>query len=225
MALIFSELTDAQKVAAIFVGYYDRAPAVPGLDQYSADFAAGQTPADVARSFVMQQETLDLYPSLAEDTITEADAIALVSDIFNNLFNRGPVGIEDGTNPWVQELLSGSTEVGQVILNIMSGAQGDDLAILQNKIDVATAYVEAAAAGNEDGTGGLKDTILDNVDASQTTVTAAIAQITEAFPPEEPSNPGVTIDLEEGRDTEDGTDGDDTFVAFNGELQDGDVAN
>src|SRR6056297_744071 len=167
MALIFSELTPEEQVTAIFVGYYDRAPAVPGLNAYVADFAAGQTPADVARSFVMQDETLDLYPSLAEDEITEDDAIALVTNIFNNLFNRDPSNIGPD-NFWVNKLLTEEgVEVGQIILDIMSGAQDDDLAILQNKIDVGVAYVEAAIAAGEDGTGDLKDNILNDVDGTQ----------------------------------------------------------
>src|SRR6056297_3308839 len=182
MALIFSELTPEEQVTAIFVGYYDRAPAVPGLNAYVADFAAGQTPADVARSFVMQDETLALYPSLAADEITEDDAIALVTDIFNNLFNRDPSNIGPD-NFWVNKLLTEEgVEVGQIILDIMSGAQDNDLAVLQNKIEVGLAYVTAAEAAGDNGTGALKDTILDNVDSTPGSVISATSTISAAFP-------------------------------------------
>src|SRR6056297_4353137 len=167
MALDFSNLSPEERVTAIFVGYYNRAPAVPGKDQYVNDFSTGQTPAAVARSFVPQTETLNLYPSLNSAEITQADAIQLVTDVFQNLFNRTPTNIGPD-NFWVNKLLTEEgVEVGQIILDIMSGAQDDDLAILQNKIDVGVAYVEAAIAAGEDGTGDLKDNILNDVDGTQ----------------------------------------------------------
>src|SRR6056297_1766242 len=215
MALIFSELTPEEQVTAIFVGYYDRAPAVPGLNAYVADFAAGQTPADVARSFVMQDETLDLYPSLAEDEITEDDAIALVTNIFNNLFNRDPSNIGPD-NFWVNKLLTEEgVEVGQIILDIMSGAQGNDLAVLENKIEVGVDYVTSAAAAGNDGTGALKDSILDNVTEAQSSVDEAKSDIANVFPPM--GTPGEQIFLTSGSDRGgefNGTENDDEFLAY-----------
>lgn len=181
MALVFSTLSFEARVSAIFIGYYNRAPAVPGKDAYVTDFGNGQTPAQVARSFVPQAETLNLYPSIDSAQITQADAIQLVSDVFNNLFNRTPTNLGPN-NFWVEEVLKPGAEVGQVILNIMSGAQGNDLAVLTNKIDVATAYVAAAETVGDNGTGALKDTILDNVDETQASVTSATATIEAAFP-------------------------------------------
>ncbi|OSQ45277.1 hypothetical protein [Marivita geojedonensis] len=213
MALDFSTLTPEEQVTAIFVGYYNRAPAVPGLNAYVADLAAGQSLADVARSFVPQAETLALYPSLGSAQISEADAIQLVTDVFNNLFGRDPSNIGPD-NFWVQELLTPGAEVGQVILNIMSGAQGDDLLVLNNKIAVGSAYVEAAIAAGVDGTGDLKDTILDDVDGTQNSVNDALDAIAAAFPVTEPSVPGEERLLTSGTDVLDGTENDDMFNAY-----------
>ncbi|WP_292294410.1 hypothetical protein [Marivita sp.] len=205
MALDFSNLSPEERVTAIFVGYYNRAPAVPGKDQYVNDFSTGQTPADVARSFVPQTETLNLYPSLNSAEITQADAIQLVTDVFQNLFNRAPTNIGPD-NFWVNKLLTEEgVEVGQVILDIMSGAQGNDLAVLQNKIDVGLAYVTAAEAAGDNGTGALKDTILDNVDATPGSVSAATATIGAAFPVS-----GETIILTTSQDQPGGGAGADT---------------
>ncbi|OSQ45270.1 hypothetical protein MGEO_18285 [Marivita geojedonensis] len=154
-----------------------------------------------------------------------------MTDVFNNLFNRDPSNIGPD-NFWVKEVLKPGAEVGQVILNIMSGAQGNDLAVLTNKIDVATAYVAAAEAVGDNGTGALKDTILDNVDGTQASVDTATATITAAFPVA-----GNTINLTTsqdqpgggggGTDTQ-GTGNDDTYSATisangAGTLQDNDV--
>lgn len=200
MALDVSALSFEDRVSAIFVGYYNRAPAVPGRDAFVADFQNGQSPADVARSFVPQQETLDLYPSINNAQISRADAIQLVTDVFNNLFNRDPSNIGPD-NFWVREVLRDGAEVGQIILNIMSGAQGDDLTILQNKIAVGTAYVTAAEAVGDNGTGILKDTILEGVDASRASLLSAFANIESAFPAsgskDDPTD-DLTDDADEG---------------------------
>lgn len=221
MALDLSALSTEEAVTAIFVGYYDRAPAPNGLDYWVNDIENnGFSLADVARAFALQSESQALYPELGTTGTMDLEAnVAFVTAIFQNLFGRDPNNITDNggaDNFWVNELQNGA-DVGQLILDIISGAQGNDLAIISNKIDVGLAYSDASeAAGVLTRTAGA-DTILDDVDASAASVLAAKADIADTFPVVTPENPGEEYFLTSGTDAGadfTGTDADDTFNAF-----------
>ena len=221
MALDLSALSTEEAVTAIFVGYYDRAPAPNGLDYWVNDIENnGFSLADVARAFALQSESQALYPELGTTGTMDLEPnVAFVTAIFQNLFGRDPNNITDNggaDNFWVNELQNGA-DVGQLILDIISGAQGNDLAIISNKIDVGLAYSDASeAAGVLTRTAGA-DTILDDVDASAASVLAAKADIADTFPVVTPENPGEEYFLTSGTDAGadfTGTDADDTFNAF-----------
>lgn len=218
MALDLNALSTKQAVSAIFIGYYDRAPAPNGLNYWVADIEEnGFTLADVARAFALQQESQDNYPALGTEGSTDlAGNVAFVTAIFQNLFGRAPNNIEenDGAdNFWVNELQNGA-DVGQLILDIMSGAQGDDLAILTNKIEVAVDYADAAEAGGVLGRDPAGDTILDGVTSDPATVVAAKNIIDAEFPVVEPSVPGEEFFLTSRTDVIEGTANDDDFYAY-----------
>ncbi|KIN70142.1 Type I secretion target repeat protein [Sulfitobacter noctilucae] len=228
MALDLTALSTKEAVAAIFVGYYDRAPAPNGLNYWVNDIENnGFSLADVARAFALQDESQALYPALGTAGTMDLDAnVTFVTAIFQNLFGRDPNNITDNggaDNFWVNELQNGA-DVGQLILDIISGAQGNDLAIITNKIEVGVAYSDASeAAGTLTRTAGA-DTILDDVDATAASVAEAKADIAETFPTVTPANPGADYYLTSGTDTERlettddqsflGTDADDNYYAY-----------
>ncbi len=140
MALDLSVLSTKEAVTAIFIGYYDRAPAPNGLNYWVDDIEDnGFSLADVARAFAVQDESQTLYPALGTTGTMDLEAnVAFVTAIFQNLFGRDPNNITangGADNFWVNELQNGA-DIGQLILDIMSGAQGNDLELLTNKIEV-----------------------------------------------------------------------------------------
>src|SRR6056297_2476291 len=145
MPLNLSSLTPEAQVAAIYIGYFDRAP-----DPYGADFWEGAVAnqgvslSDIAMYFSFQEETYAEHPFFVNPSATAANAF--ISELYVNLFNRVPDAA--GLNFWsdvLQDAIAGtgSMSVGQIVLEIIQGAQGADLTIIENKIAVATAWTEA----------------------------------------------------------------------------------
>lgn len=223
--------TNREAVTAIFIGYFGRAPAPNGLNFWVNDIEnEGFTVEDVARAFAVQPEAQAAFPGLTTAGSGDLAAdVAFVTAIFQNLFGRDPNNItENGgaDNFWVAAL-QGGADVGQLIIDIISGAQGGDLTIIQNKIAVGLAYADASEAANNLGRNDLGDTILDDVNETDASVVAATSTINTFFGDGGPGNPGVPgetfiLSPEAARDNLTGTEGNDTFEAFNGELQDGD---
>lgn len=192
MALNLSSMTPQEQIATLFIAYFDRAPAPSGLDYWVGRLNDGMSIAEIATSFAAQPETLKLYPELgAANAATPTSNLALVTDIFNNLFGRDPAGGAD--NYWVQQLNSGA-DIGSIIINIASGAVGDDKALLENKIEVGLDWSTEALIANiatvdnplsevVDGKLNILDeeayesakTVLDSVTADPATVDAAKA--------------------------------------------------
>ncbi len=192
MALNLSSMTPQEQIATLFIAYFDRAPAPSGLDYWVGRLNDGMSIAEIATSFAAQPETLKLYPELgAANAATPTSNLALVTDIFNNLFGRDPAGGAD--NYWVQQLNNGA-DIGSIIINIASGAVGDDKALLENKIEVGLDWSTEALIANiatvdnplsevVDGKLNILDeeayesakTVLDSVTADPATVDAAKA--------------------------------------------------
>lgn len=198
MALDLSTLTPQEQVASLFVGYFDRAPAPSGLNYWVGELTSGNmTITEIAASFGNQPETTGLYPLLgAPNLATQQGYLDLVTDIFNNLLGRDPANGLD--NYYVQQLIGGA-DIGQVIVDIISGAQGADKALLENKIEVGLDWAAEALDNNiATSTNPLSEvvngqliildeaaynsarSVLDNVTDDPATVAAAKAE-TAAF--------------------------------------------
>lgn len=242
MALDLSTLTPEEAITAFYIGYYERAADPEGLafwvdvlDLTSLDLAA------IASDFAGQQETTDAYPFF--ENPTEAGASAFISQLYLNLFERADVDAA-GLEFWTDVLLAsineedGALSIGEIIIQIISGAQdtaaGNDRSTILNKIEVATAFTAAADAEGivafAEGS-DVRDqsmSIIENVTDEGSTVVAAKNAITAFFTNSGGGDGGVAGEffiLETTRDNLDGTAGNDTFEAFNGELQDGDRIN
>lgn len=198
MALDLSTLTPQEQVASLFVGYFDRAPAPSGLNYWVGELTSGNmTITEIAASFGNQPEATGLYPLLgAPNLATDQGYLDLVTDIFDNLLGRAPANGLD--NYYVQQLIGGA-DIGQVIVDIISGAQGADKALLENKIEVGLDWAASALANDiatsnnplsevingqliildQDAYDSARS-VLDGVTDDPATVTAAIAAA-EAF--------------------------------------------
>lgn len=236
MAIDLSTLDARQALTAIYIGYYDRAADPAGLafweDVVGED---GFNLVSITTLFAAASETQALFPFFADPSSTTPSAF--ITQLYQNLFNRDPDA--EGLAFWTEQLQNavdgaeGALTVGQIITSIIEGAQEADAAIIMNKITVALDWTDSAnAAGTvfdlDGATGASARSIIDDVDGTDASVVTAKATTDAFFAPGgggTPVVPGETIILstEAARDNLTGTEGNDTFEAFNSELQDGDT--
>ena len=223
MALDLSTLTTEQQLAAIYIGYYDRAADPVGEDFWEGAVAnPNLSLADIATDFATQPETLIAYPFLSDPTAEQANAF--ISEVYLNLFNREPD--EAGLEFWSEALLAaidgtGAFTVGEIILSIIEGAQdsaeGNDRTTILNKIEVATSWTNAADAAAIDYTTDTAaqnsaKSIIEGVTDVQATVAAAKQTIDNFFEPA--PVPGEEFLLTSATDVMTGTSDDDEFNAY-----------
>ena len=127
MALDLSTLTAQQQLAAIYIGYYDRAADPVGEDFWESAVAnPNLSLADIATDFATQPETLIAYPFLDDPTVEEAEGF--IAEVFLNLFNRAPD--QAGLDFWSDALVgaingTNSLSVGEIILDHFSHHLGN----------------------------------------------------------------------------------------------------
>ena len=235
MAFNLSALTAEQQAAAIYIGYYDRAPDPYGMDFWEAAVENPVVPlVDIATYFAAQQETYEVHPFFVEPSTDAANAF--ITELYVNLFNRVPdeVGLEFWSNV-LQGSIAGTNEfsVGEIILEIIQGAQnsiaGQDITTLLNKIEVANAWTAGAADagltepssyGDSEIAQDSAKSIIEGVTSSSATVTEAKAVIVTAF---DGIFPGITVDLTPSADNIELTRGNDTVTGVIKELSIGDT--
>ena len=231
-------------IVNLYVGYFNRAPDPEGLNYWFEEIESGDmTLAEIAQSFSVQPEAVELYPFLRFPEIVSPEAF--ITQVYLNLFNREPDAA--GLEYWTNQLETGASTVGGAIIDIISGAQnteaGQDLTTLENKAEagfnwtLSVASVPGFQYFTRDADGVLqpipaaeaaaKDVIAD-VDETAESVEDAAAK-TEAFVDalqggEVPSG-GQTMMLSVGADMAVGTSGNDTFVARVAQNDDGEQAN
>ena len=241
MALDLSTLTAAQQVAAIYIGYYDRAGEPDGSDFWEGAVANPNFSLEaIAQDFSTQQETLDVHPFFSSPSAETANAF--ITSVYLSLFNREPDA--DGLTFWSGVLQAaidgaGAMSVGAIILEIIEGAQdtaaGNDRATILNKIEVATAWTDAAEAAGLTGVAfadlssaqqASAKSIIEPVTDSSATVVSAKATIADVFTPQ--GTPGNDLFLTSATDVIDevgmpnqvtgqvqqATDDDDTFWGY-----------
>src|SRR6056297_321303 len=224
MALDLSTLTTEQQLAAIYIGYYDRAADPVGEDFWEGAVAnPNLSLEDIATDFATQPETLIAYPFLEDPT--EAEAEGFIAEVYLNLFNRAPD--QAGLDFWSDALLAaingdeGALSVGEIILSIIEGAQdsaeGNDRTTILNKIEVATSWTNAADAAEIDYTTNTAaqnsaKSIIEGVTDEASTVAAAKQTIDGFFEPA--PVPGEEYLLTSTTDVITGTADDDEFNAY-----------
>ncbi|CAN0313356.1 unnamed protein product, partial [Phaeothamnion confervicola] len=123
-------------ITQIYIGYFNRAPDPAGLNYWTGNLAGGMSIAAIAESFSRQGEAVSSYAYLANPVGGSIDAF--LTSVYNNLFNHAPDAA--GLSYWKGELAAGKP-VGGVIIDIISGAQGGDKTVIDNKVAVAQSYV------------------------------------------------------------------------------------
>lgn len=133
-------------IAALYAAYFNRAPDPAGLN-YWADRANGVggvalSLVEIANSFALQPEATGLYEFLSAPF--SGSPTAFLSSVYLNLFGRIATAATDpeGFAYWAAQLANPAIGAGRVILDIRSGAQGDDLRVINNKTAVGVAFVQ-----------------------------------------------------------------------------------
>ncbi|MCA1807320.1 MAG: DUF4214 domain-containing protein, partial [Actinobacteria bacterium] len=196
MSFDISPLTSQEKITAIYISYYDRAPDPAGLEFWVGQLDSGRSLEQIATDFSGAAETRAKFPFFNEPEAAGTSANAFITSVYINLFGRTPD--DAGRAFWVNQLESGSTPVGEIILAIIEGAQDveggpQDQTTITNKIDVGLDWAESAQnAGigvtgaeaiaeelngelviNDEATFNSATSILGGVDATVESVTTA----------------------------------------------------
>lgn len=204
-------LSIPQQVSALYVGYFGRGGNPDGQQFWEAEYQAALDDPDtiaaatargvsvekltlenISESFRLGDEAQELFPFLEPETgaaATPGDIRTFVTDVYQNLFNRMPEssGLEFWTGV-IQERLAAETRIGDIIVDIISGAQDgasvdldgdgtpeivDDGRTIRNKIDTAEAFADIAA---DDFTFEAAQAVVADVGADLEAVEAALGE-------------------------------------------------
>ncbi|WP_120505312.1 DUF4214 domain-containing protein [Sulfitobacter mediterraneus] len=199
--------TSKELITELYIGYFDRAPDPEGLTFWIGVLEGGLSIEAIAQDFAGQAEaqaTYDFLDTSGPDLPpSETEVEAFITAIYDNLFDRAPEPA--GLTFWTGVLQDGYP-VGEFILAIIGGASAADRVVLDNKIEVACAWADAAAAEDDfvlsaDYINGSRDA-LGEVDADPVSVTAG-KDAADLFFQEGPlvTLAGTTTTLSEDTDT------------------------
>ena len=132
-------LPTQENVAKLYVATFNRAPDTGGLNYWAND--AGLDLEGIAQSFFDQPETKAAYPADSSNT-------DFVEAVYRNLFNRAAE--QAGLAYWVSELNSGRIAKSTFILAVINGALGDDVIILNHKMEVGLYFVKKGLNNPDD---------------------------------------------------------------------------
>lgn len=133
-------------ISALYAAYFNRAPDPAGLDFWvnRANGVGGPAMSlvEIANSFAVQPEATRLYGFLAAPLV--ASPVSFLSSVYQNMFGRvaTPQTDAEGFAYWTAQLANPAIGVGRVLLDIRSGAQGNDLQVINNKTAVGVAFVQ-----------------------------------------------------------------------------------
>ena len=122
------------QIIKLYTGYMDRAADSEGLNFWIDQANSGGGILDIANAFAQSPEYQGIYGGLSN--------AALIDKIYDNLFGRDPDA--GGLGYWTAQLESGVSS-GRLIVDIMSGAQGNDKTILENTVIVSSDWTHANA--------------------------------------------------------------------------------
>ena len=211
-----------EDLAALYAGYFDRAPDPAGLQFWIDEIDGGREFNTIAEDFAASPEAEALYPYLTTPGVSSP--ALFVTEIYANLFGRAPD--EAGLEFWTGVLDAGTVSVADFIEAIIVGAVDApdatpptfDQTTLDNKVEVGLDFADAT--GNTPGftydeqAAAAAVGVLDGVTEDPATVDAAKAE-TAAFV-ETGVIPGgglegTTFTLTSDADNLTGTASDDTF--------------
>lgn len=137
--MAFPIVAPAEQIGQLYVGYFGRAADPAGLAYWVDRLNDGMSLVAIANSFAVQPEATALYAYLAGPSVGEPQSF--IAAIYHDLFNRDPDAA--GLAYWADQLTVHGTPPGQMVLDIISGAQGADKTTIENKTHVAVDYAQA----------------------------------------------------------------------------------
>ena len=138
------------QIAALYIGYFDRASDPDGLQFWIDQIDAGRDFATIAADFAKSEEAQLLYPFLVDPAL--ADPVDFVRSVYKNLFDRAPDTA--GLAFWTKVIADKTVPVGDMIESIIIGAVDSplgqlptyDATILTNKTTVALEFAAKTAS-------------------------------------------------------------------------------
>lgn len=139
-------MSDRATLVQFYIAFYNRAPDPAGLTFWQQACDTGLALSNIADLFVPQDESIGTYPFLGNPS--EEGIRSFLQAVYKNLFNRDldVAGETFWTNQILKSLSSepGGLSIGEVVLSIITGAQGDDITTLANKTTVALDFHDQA---------------------------------------------------------------------------------
>jgi Ca2+-binding RTX toxin-like protein len=170
---------DQNSIVGLYVIYFNRAPDPAGLAFWQTQ---NVTIDDIAAQFGASPEAKAIYPFLAAPTLANPEDF--IKEIYRNAFGReaDTAGLTFWSNVLRQD--SSPESVAQFVLAVAQGARGTDRVALQNRADIALQFTQEAVNANIAFTPAVLATssrIIDTVNSTATSVTAAEAAIDQAI--------------------------------------------
>lgn len=124
-------------VQKAYIGYYQRPADPEGLLYWAGRLeASGGNLTDIIEAFANSQESQTLYGPINNTTIS-----GVINAIYRALFNRDA---EPGGLAWYANGFStGQYTAATIMLNVLYGAQNDDLQSINNKLSAANLFTKA----------------------------------------------------------------------------------
>jgi len=120
-------------VQKIFIGYYQRPAAPGGLIYWAGRLnASGGNLTEIIEAFANSAESQALYGTIGNNIGS------VVVNIFEALFNRVPA--QAGLDYYVNGFNSGQFTPATIMLNVLYGAQNEDLISVNNKVTAANIF-------------------------------------------------------------------------------------
>lgn len=124
-------------VQKLYIAFYQRPADSGGLLYWAQRLeAAGGSLEGIIDAFATSPEATALYGPINNDTIG-----AVIDAIYQALFNRTPDAA--GKQFYVQGFQDGTFTPGKIAMDVLNGAQNDDLVAVNNKVLVANRFTES----------------------------------------------------------------------------------
>jgi hypothetical protein len=118
-------------VQKVYLAYYNRPADLAGMNYWAQRlYDEGGNMNNIINAFATSSEAVALYGTINSTTIS-----SVVTIIYRNLFNRDPD--PGGLDYYVNGFNTGSFTPGTIAMNILDGAQGNDLILINNVLDAA----------------------------------------------------------------------------------------
>ena len=175
--------SDFEGLIEMYIAYFNRAPDAVGLSFWGTAYANGTSMEEMARLFVDQDETRDMYP---EDT----SSVRFVAEVYSNVLGRNPD--LEGLQFWKNALDSGAVSQDEFILELLRGVDAtpapEATALFVEKQQADQAYLElktdlGALFAVHRGMSDVNDAadIMAMFDGSQESLQTAVAAIDAAY--------------------------------------------